>query len=354
MPCGLNLIVTAPQSKTRMMPDSAHIIFRLAGNIFHEIIVHIIDIACKKQILPYDQSVAVTKIKECIRREETTSPYTNTIEICTHTGFQNIINFLCRNIWVDRIIRNIISAPCKNLHTINFKTEFAAPLILILTDGKCTQSNCLYNGISPLCIGCFLIRKSHRQLIQILLTISIWPPEFRLLYYNLCCQNTIGTVCCMCNCFDFSLFFLSCSIFYNTIAKFPQCHNHILRQDIRHISTCIFQTNLCAHLHTAIRLMFLINMYIRNTLLRISFQINIPENARIYELWTPVPAKHGMCFPHQFIAFHCTRRHIVDLTIFTEFIIFDIFQHREKTNLYCILSLFQILLNGKTIGSMHV
>ena len=87
MPCGLNLIVTAPQSKTRMMPDSSHIILCLTGNIFHKIIVHIIDITCKKQILPYNQSVAVAKIKKCIRWEETASPHTHTVEICTHTGF---------------------------------------------------------------------------------------------------------------------------------------------------------------------------------------------------------------------------------------------------------------------------
>ena len=191
-------------------------------------------------------------------------------------------------------------------------------------------------------------------MIQILLAISIRPPKSRLFYYNLCCQNAVGAVCCMRNRFNFRLFIFSCKLFFNTIAKSPQCHNHILRQDIRDISTCIFQTNLCAHLHTAIRLMFLINMYIRDTLFRISLQINIPENACVYKLWAPVPAKHGMCFSHQFISFHRTTWYIMDLSIFTEFIILNVFQHREKANFYRILTLLQIFLNRETICSVHI
>ena len=86
----------------------------------------------------------------------------------------------------------------------------------------------------------------------------------------------------------------------------------------------------------------------------IFLQINVPENSGIDGLWTPVPAKHGVCFAQKLVSFHGAARNIIDFFMGFIRIIFDKTQHRTKNNLNFVFSGVQKFFCLEFPGTVHV
>ena len=162
IPGRFHLVISAPQSKRCMMTKTFNILRDLLRDILFKSFREIIDITCKHQILPYDQSHLIAEIIEMIRRIITTAPHTDAVKIGTFTGFQKILLDLRRNPGIDTVLRNIISAHGKNLHTIDTECEFFSPEIFFLADGKSTETDTLRYGFQNFSI---LIQKLHLNFI---------------------------------------------------------------------------------------------------------------------------------------------------------------------------------------------
>ena len=148
MPCGLNLIVATDKAEAGMMSEPLQIIPYFFTAVLRKMIRHLVNVAGKHQVLPYDQPVPVTEIIELIRRIISAAPHSDTVIVCPDHGAHKILLTLLCYPCVEAVLRNIVSAHGKYLHAIYHKRELPPPLITIPADRECTKSDGL---LCPFC-----------------------------------------------------------------------------------------------------------------------------------------------------------------------------------------------------------
>ena len=162
IPGRLHLVISAPQSKGCIMTEAFYILRDLLRDILFKSFREIINITCKHQILPYDQSHLITEIIKMIRRIITAAPHTDTVKIGTFAGFQKILLDLRCDPGIDAVLRNIISPHGKNFHAVDTERELFSPEIFFLADGKGTETDAFRYGFQN-CAA--LVQKLHLNFI---------------------------------------------------------------------------------------------------------------------------------------------------------------------------------------------
>lgn len=118
-----------------MMTETFYVIQSLLSAAFSECFCYVIYIAGIHQILPYDKPHFIAEIIEMIGWIIAAAPHTDAVKVGSFAGFQQIFLGFMGNSGVQTVLRNIVSASCKNFQTVDAECELTAPLIFLLTYG---------------------------------------------------------------------------------------------------------------------------------------------------------------------------------------------------------------------------
>ena len=161
------------------------------------------------------------------------------------------------------ILRNVVSTHGKDVHAIDSAVEAFAPLIFFSVHGHGTQTDPSAPHIQFL----FPAQEGYFYLIQILFTVTVWPPELWMLYGH---SSWIPAVC------------------HNTAIRC--CHFHM-------IAPCLIGLFQFFNLHVQMKQhfigqMLLCNVYTVNSGFFHSQQVYRAEQSGIRKMCAPVPSKH--------------------------------------------------------------
>ena len=176
------------------MTNAQQIVPQLCTNILFKRRIHPVHITGKHCILPDDQAKAIAGVVEPIIGIVATAPYADCVEVGSGAILQKTQRLLGRNSRDYTVLGYIVSSHGEYLDTIDPKTEFLTPFILITAYRQLPQTNLLVPVIQHLTI---FVMQFHIQSIQRLLAIRVRPPQLRRFQHERyrCCFLCGHTLC---------------------------------------------------------------------------------------------------------------------------------------------------------------
>ena len=159
-----------------MVAESLYIVNSFLTDIFQKLPFSRIKTACKHEILPDKDAVAVTKFIEYIFFIDTASPDAEHIHVDISCIEDSLFILFPRDTWQEVILWNVISAFGKDRNSVQFYIKSLSILIRLVNNLKRAQADFLSLSISRTIID----GEVCAEIVQILFAQTITPPQFRV------------------------------------------------------------------------------------------------------------------------------------------------------------------------------